>query len=307
MCDAFLHDESFSVMPYERIKNYYPVQQSLIAKNIIKDNKDFDCTSVIINNDGTTSCLVNETDHIRLQCFTSGLDTEKLMQRIYKTDEFLQNYLQFAASLKFGYLTSQIKDCGTGMKISIRIFIPAIVFAGKFESIISLVQEKRFCIRPLFQPKDTADFSNCIFDIFAGNASEGTEFDQMVAIQGLCLLILKTERKIRSDFADNNRTIVQNFVNRAYAKVMYSLLTTYQEGVDIICAVKWGLQTKVLTGITEKELNALLYRTKSGLVSFLLGNVKMTFADDIKNSPDLQIQRLRTIILQQALDNVNLL
>ena len=171
----------------------------------------------------------------------------------YKIDETLQNKLQFAASMEFGYLTTHIKNCGTGMKISLRVFIPSIVFDGKFDDLVQMVTEKKYCIQPVFKSSEATDFATCIFDIFPSNSSAGTELDQMAEMQALGILILKTERKIRQKFADNNPTIVLNFVKRNYAVAMYSSLLTYEEGVNIIGAIKWGLQIGVVSGILESD------------------------------------------------------
>jgi len=300
---AFSEDESFHYIKFSEISA--PGREILSDKNIIKNTKNFNCSAILLNSDECTSAIVNDVDHLKISSFTAGLDPEKLIERVYKTDEFLQTKLQFAASYEFGYLTSRIKDCGTGMKISIRVFIPSIVLSGKFDDIVSLVQEKNYIIKPLYKSGEKADFSNCIFDIYPTCCAEGTELDQMASIQSIGMLILKTERKIRAEFADNNPTIVFNFVKRSYARAEYSLLLSYEETVNIISAIKWGLQTKVLTGISENELNSLYYRTKHGHLLYLSDNFAFSFEKDIKSDLELQIQRLRAVVIQQAFEKIS--
>ena len=278
-----------------------PGRQILSDKNIIKD----ECSAVVINyGDESTSCLVNESDHIKIAAFVSGLDCEKAMEKVYKVDELLQNKLQFAANIDFGYLTSYIKDCGTGLKFTVRLFIPSIVLSGQFESVVEMVRSKKLAIHPVFKSAEIADFSNCLFDISTICSAEGTELDQMAVIQSIASVILKTERKIRSEFADNNPTVVLNFFKQSYARAMYSLLLSYEEAVSIISAVKWGLQLGLIKGISENELNGLYYRVKDGHLKYLCDNFAFTFEDDIKSSEALQIKRLRTIVIQQAFEDI---
>lgn len=279
-----------------------PGVQILKDKNILKDN---DCDAVVLSTeDESIACLVNETDHIKISAFAAGLDCETAMKKAYKIDEFLQQKLQFAASYDFGYLSSRIKDCGSGMKITVRMFIPSIILAGQFDSVLALVQEKKLLLKPVFRSDEIADFSNCIFDLCTSNAAEGTEFDQMAGIQSIAALILKTERKIRQEFADNNPTVVLNFFKQSYARAMYSLLLSYEEAVSIVSAVKWGIQLGLVTGLSESELNALYFRTKSGHLKYLCDNFAFTFEEDIKSSENLQIKRLRTIVIQQAFEGI---
>ncbi len=297
--DAFSGAENWHFIDMSQISG--PGRQILSDKNIIKE----DCSAVIINyGDESTSCLVNESDHIKISAFVSGLDCEKAMEKVYKTDEFLQNKLQFAANIDFGYLTSFIKDCGTGLKFTVRLFIPSIVLSGQFEAVVSMVREKKLSIRPVFKSEQIADFSNCLFDITTTSSAEGTELDQMAVIQSIASVILKTERKIRAEFADNNPTVVLNFFKQSYARAMYSLLLSYEEAVSIISAVKWGLQLKLVKGISENELNGLYYRVKDGHLKYLCDNFAFTFEDDVKSSEALQIKRLRTIVIQQAFEDI---
>lgn len=298
--DAFSGDQNFHFIEMDEMSK--PGIQILKDKNILKDK---DADAVVLNTDDESiACVVNETDHIKISAFTPGLDCETSMKKAYKIDEFLQQKLQFAASYDFGYLSSRIKDCGSGMKISVRMFIPSIILAGQFDSVLSLVQEKKLLFKPVFKSEEIADFSNCLFDLTTSNGAEGTEFDQMAGIQAVATLILKTERKIRQEFADNNPTVVLNFFKQSYARAMYSLLLSYEEAVSIISAVKWGIQLKLVSGLSESELNALYFRTKSGHLKYLCDNFAFTFEEDIKNSENLQIKRLRTIVIQQAFEGI---
>ena len=297
--DAFSGIENWRFLEMLHISE--PGKQILRDKNIL----DEECGAAVINyGDESSSCLVNETDHIKLAAFSAGLDCEKVMEKVYKTDELLQEKLQFAASIDFGYLTSQVKDCGTGLKFSVRVFLPSIVLSGQFESIVSLVHSKKMSIKPVFKSEQIADFSNCLFDVSTTNCSEGTEFDQMAGIHSLVSVILKRERKIRSNFADNNPTVVLNFFKQSFARAMYSLLLSYEEAVSIISAVKWGLQLKLIKGISEHELNGLYYRVKDGHLKYLCDNFAFTFESDVKASIPLQIKRLRTIVIQQAFEGI---
>ncbi len=297
--DAFNGINSWHFLDLNSIST--PGKQILRDKNIL----DEDCGAAIINyGDESSFCLVNGNDHIKLVSFCSGLDFEKAMEKVYKTDEFLQEKLQFAASIDFGYLTSQIKDCGTGLKFSARVFTPALVLSGQFDSTVSMIRSKKLGVIPVIQSEQNADFSSCLFDIYTTNSAEGTELDQMAVIHSAVSVILKTERKIRKNFADNSPTMVLNFFKQSYARAMYSLLLSYEEAVNIISAAKWGLQMKLIQGVSENELNSLYYRVKDGHLKYLCDSFAFTFEDDVKESEALKIKRLRAIVIQQAFEDI---
>lgn len=298
--DTISGNEEYSFLDYSQIGE--SGKQILTDKGILKDHS---CSAVVLSKNESTSILVNESDHIKISNFVSGLDCEKALKNVYQVDEFLQEKLQFAASFEFGYLTSHIKDAGTGMKLSIRCFIPSIILAGRMPELVNHIRKSGYNLKPVYKNTDSSgDFANCIFDVVSGNSSDGTELDQMAAMQAVGMYILQTERKIRKEFADNNPTIVSNFLKQAYAKGGYSLLLSYEEGVNIFSAVKWGLNTGRITGVSETEINALYFRTCQGHLRYLCDNYSFSFEDDIKADEELQIQRLRTIVIQQVFENL---
>ena len=298
--DCFVSLPQFSFINYESLSEIGI--ELLRDKNIITGNP---CSAVIINNeDESISCLVNETEHITISSFAAGLDCEKVMKDVYKLDEHLQEKLQFAANFDFGYLSSKIKDCGSGMKITLRIFIPSIVLSGQLDVINKLLREKNYYIKPVFNFKSDNIFSSCIFDIYSNNSIEGTEIEQMVNIQSIGMQIIKAERAARNDFYNNNHTIVHNFFRQNFAKAMYSMLLNYEEAVCIISAIKWGLNIGIIGGISDSELNSLYYRTKTGYIKSICINFNFTFEEDIKDSIELKIKRLRATLIQQAFEGI---
>lgn len=298
--DAMSSDENYTYIDFSQVAE--PGRELLKDKGVIKNSE---CTSLFMNSNESVSVVVNDIDHVRISNFASGLNCETTMEKVYKVDEFLQNKLQFAASYQFGYLTARIKDCGTGMKISFFCFIPAIILGNKLEEVAAYLREHHFSITPVYQTADhDGDFGNCIFEIYTNCSAREPEFDQLAATQAAGIFISKTERKIREEFADNNPTIVSNYLSQAVAKYKFSYLLSFEEGVDVLSGVKWGIALGILTGVEQNEIDALYYRTKSGHLGYLCDNYSFSFEDDVKADHNLQIQRLRTIVIQQAFEKV---
>lgn len=300
--DALKEDENITGLKKENLKEK---SLEILKMNDIITDEDF--SSIYMNEkDDSFCCLSNNRDHLRLIVFAEGKECESAVQKIYNYDSFLQKKLQFAANSDFGYLTSNIKDCGSGLKISFRLFIPAIVYSGHFEDVIALVQNGKFCLRPVFKPVDgiPASFYNCIFDLYTSYSFSGTEFDQMANILGAVQNILNSERKIRQKFADNNSTVVLNLFKQNYAKAMYSMLLSYEDAVNAVCAVKWGLSHKLIKGISDLALNSLFHRTKDTYLKILCDEQNINFESDVSQSLALKIQRLRAILLQQSFEEI---
>lgn len=273
----------------------------LKERNVLSKEK---CDSIFMTEAGNTFIRINETDHIKMASYKAGFDFDSLMKLVYYVDEQLQNKVQMAASYDFGYLTAKVCDAGTGLKLSFWCFIPGIIFSKNLESIVSLIMEHKLSIEPVAKAENTSDFTPSLFEISTVFSQKGTEFDQLAEIKSIAQIILKTERKIRRELADNNSTIILNFVKQAVGKSLYSMLLSYAESLSIIAAVKFGLQFGMITGIEENELNSLIYKLKDTHLQILNQNYKFNFEEDIKKSNKLQIQRLRAVVLQDCFERL---
>lgn len=265
------------------------------------------CDAVIMSNDGASSCTVNTSDHLRICSFSSGLNLEKAANTAQQIDEALQNKLQFAASFQFGYLSSNFKDSGSGMKVSIRCHIPSIVLSRKFELITKECKKNNFSIRQVVNTKNP-DFITSIFEISTTNSSvaskNNTEISLLTEMLSFCNFIIKTERKIQEEFADNEPTTILNLVRRNWAKAMYSTLIEEDEAFDFVSAMKFGIHTGIISGITDETLNSLIYSTRNAHLEYLRKNYEFSFEKDLLGNTNLQLQRLRAIVVQEAFENI---
>ena len=69
---------------------------------------------LVVNKDGSISIMVNEEDHLRIQCFESGLELESLWEWANSLDDQLEESLDYAFDEKYGYLTCCPTNLGTG-------------------------------------------------------------------------------------------------------------------------------------------------------------------------------------------------
>ena len=262
----------------------------------------------LMNREGNISAVINGTDHLKLSAFSSGLDYEKCFNAVKSLDADLEKSLQFAATYDLGYLTSALKDTGSGMKISARLSLPATLRSGKIQAVIDYVRSKKAAIIPAFPQASLPNLPppGSYFLLFGLNAANGSEIDQIAEMESISRFIAEYERKILLDFADNHTTIVRNFVLRSYSTLGASLLLSLREALDIISDLQVGLRLSLLDGIDGKTLAGLLYRIQDAHLTYLLEKGKFNFPDDIKDERRQKLDRLRAVVLQDALENISL-
>lgn len=251
--------------------------------------------------------IINQDEHLKIITFASGFSCQEIFSRTYDYENKLSKKLKFVSNEKFGFLTARLKNSGTGLKLSLRIFVPSICAAGKFAELASVIEKNNLCAIPCFKNKYEDYFSNFFFDIYNWNCQSTSEVELLAQIKTLGDYILKTERKICREFADNNPTRVLHIVKSTLAKLLNSLLLTYEEAINAIAILKWGLETGVLTGISHTELNSMIYKLNTIYLVVINENYTFSYDDDIKNEPALLIQRLRAVVFQDCIQNVRLI
>lgn len=254
---------------------------------------------------GATSCVVNTSDHVRIVSFVPGLSCTRAFEQCRVFDGILQERLQFAASYDFGYLTAALCDAGSGMKLSIRVHIPATVQAGKAAALISDVQKRGFSVSaPFGIGGRTGEALGSVYQISSAAAQLGTEIDQVASMHAVGLLVAETERKIRAQYAENNKTDIRNILLRAYALAKFSTFLEWRESVDIISDLKWGMDSGLIGGITDSEFSTLLFRIQDGHLSYLAHTGTFSFESDVARDRDKQVLRLRAVSVQETVDKI---
>ncbi|MDE6068594.1 MAG: hypothetical protein K2F89_06555 [Treponemataceae bacterium] len=259
-------------------------------------------TGLVMRVDGVSSCLLNCSDHVRISSFAPGLACSTAYTFSHNIDMQLQEKVQFAASHEFGYLTSSICESGSGMKLSLRVHLPSISFAGKISELAKVCDERGFSVRDSFG--SGTQFGSSLggfYQISSRQSVSGNEIDQLAGITSLGKYICEFERKIRGEVADNKFTEVRDMILRAFAQMRYSLLMPLRESIDLISAIKWGVDLGLICGVEDYELSSLLYKVQSGHLGFLLRTSEFNFDDDIASDDALKEKRLRSIVMQEAL------
>lgn len=109
------------------------VIDNLLMNDLIESEFVDDCVNNVFSNDGNVSVQINSKNH--LEIISKDNDVFTAYQHGKILDKQLCNKLNFAYSDKYGFLTPDIKNIGSGMAVEIAIILPAL---AKMEAIKSL-------------------------------------------------------------------------------------------------------------------------------------------------------------------------
>ena len=90
----------------------------------------------VVSNDEDLSAMINEEDHLRLQCLSAGFSIDGTFAAALRLDEALGRALPFAYSSRFGFLTACPTNTGTGMRVSCLAHLPALSRLGRMPQVL---------------------------------------------------------------------------------------------------------------------------------------------------------------------------
>lgn len=262
---------------------------------------------IIMWSDGRLSCTVNDGDHVKIISFAPGLAAGEAFDTCRTLDTALQTHLQFAASYDFGFLTSSLRDCGSGMHVAVRVHLPSLSFAKKIPALSQDLAKNGIDMGASFGAgSESGTALGGYYQLTTRYAQTGSELDQLAGIVSAVELVVKSERRERAQLKKTRRTELFDAVYRSYAKARFALLLDAREAVEVISGIKWGRDLGVVGDIGYGTLCALLYRIQEGHLLFVLKDGNVSFPKDIAQGQRLQTRRLRALILQEAIDGIKL-
>ncbi|MGM2836170.1 ATP--guanido phosphotransferase, partial [Bacillus cereus group sp. Bce025] len=93
------------------------------------------------------SVMLNEEDHIRIQCLFSGLQLSEALQSANQIDNWIEKEVEYAFDESLGYITSCPTNVGTGLRASVMIHLPGLVLTKRISRIIQVIQKLGLVVR----------------------------------------------------------------------------------------------------------------------------------------------------------------
>lgn len=103
--------------------------------------------ALILSDATELSALVNEEDHIRVQCLMPGLQVGAAYRAAADTVERLGAHVRYARDEEFGYLTSSPANAGSGIRVSVWMHVPGLALDGRLGPVLNAAVDLGSCVR----------------------------------------------------------------------------------------------------------------------------------------------------------------
>jgi protein arginine kinase len=217
------------------------VERHLISKELARSEGP---RGVCYSPSESVSVMVQEEDHLRLQVLRSGFQLETAWEQADTLDSRISRHVEFAFSSRYGYLTCCPTNVGTGLRASVMLHLPALVYTKHIEKVFQAGAKMNLAVRGLYgegtQP--SSDF----FQISNQQCLGVSEQDLIDRLQKLVPQFIQYERKVREALLQSDRPALEDKCWRAYAVLRAARTITSEETLEMLSAIRLGVNLGLL-------------------------------------------------------------
>lgn len=269
------------------LDRYVLIEKHLISPALAQSPEN---AAVVIGLGETVSVMVNEEDHLRIQCLASGLQLDQVFSLANRVDDLLESQLEYAFNERRGYLTACPTNVGTGMRASVMIHLPGLVINNQAGRVLSTVVKLGFLVRGLYG-EGTEAVGN-IFQISNQVTLGQSEAETVQHLQDVVEQVISQEKQAREGLLAEMKEQIEDKVGRAYGILLYGHIFTSQEAMQLLSDVRLGVEFGLLKSISRKTLNELLVAIRPGYLQKLAGRELEATERDIRRAEVIR-SRLR--------------
>ncbi len=266
------------------------VERHLISRDLASGEGD---RGVALGRREIVSIMVNEEDHLRIQVLRSGFQADEAHKQIDRIDDRLEGKLNYAFSPQFGYLTACPTNCGTGLRVSVMLHLPALVMTKQIEKVFQAVSKINLAVRGFYGEGTQA--SGDFYQISNQMTLGRSEMDIIDQVREVVPQIIKYERSIRETLLAENRKTIEDRVWRAFGMLRSARTITSDETMDLLSAVRMGVNLGILEDIAIRTVNELFILTQPAHLQKIEGRRLDTPERDVT----------RATFIRQRLENLN--
>lgn len=259
---------------YLQLSKLEPIDRRLLVERhlISKEHAEGENSrAVAVSYDETVSIMVNEEDHLRIQVLRSGLQLENVLKEINEIDNILEESMNYAFNPQFGYLTCCPTNVGTGLRISVMLHLPALVFVKQMDKVLQSLARVNYGVRGLFGEGTPAsgDYYQISNQITLGKSEE----DIVTEMKNVVPQIIQFERTWRQKLLSEEHKKLEDRIWRAYGILSNARYITSEETIELLSSLRLGINLKLVNDIPMSIVNELFIFTQPSHLQKLEGKV----------------------------------
>lgn len=229
------------------------VEKHLISPLLSKEDRN---SGSLISEDESVSIMLNEEDHIRIQCMFPGLQLKNAWELANQIDDLIEEVVPYSFDEELGYLTACPTNVGTGLRASVMLHLPGLVMTKQLNRVLSALGQVGLAVRGLYG--EGSEMSGNIVQISNQITLGHSEQDIISNLLDVTRQIISREEQARESLVKEYRDKVADKAGRAYGQLRYATIMSSEEAMELLSDVRLGCDLGILEEVDSNILNELL-------------------------------------------------
>jgi protein arginine kinase len=263
---------SFGKLELLQMDKMQPIERRvLMEKHLISpdlaENSHFG--ACLLSENEQISIMINEEDHIRIQCLAAGFQLSEVLEMANRLDDWLEEQIEYAFDEKHGYLTSCPTNVGTGLRASVMMHLPALVLTQQIKRIIPAINQLGLVVRGIY-----GEGSEALGNIFqiSNQITLGKSEEEIVEdLKSVVHQLIQQERSAREALMKTSGIHLEDRVYRSLGTLANSRLIESSEAANCLSDVRLGIDIGYIENISRNILNELMILTQPGILQQYAG------------------------------------
>ncbi|RJX20927.1 MAG: protein arginine kinase [Ammonifex sp.] len=249
------------------VERHVLVEKHLVSPDFLKGNPAG--KAVVIRQDETVSIMVNEEDHLRIQCLMPGLALQECWELAGAVDDALEATLEYAFNEEFGYLSACPTNVGTGLRASVMMHLPGLVATRVIDEVISGLSKLGLTVRGLYGEGTRA--AGSLFQVSNQITLGRQEAEIINNLTALARRLVSQEREARQRLHREQRGALEDRIFRSYGVLQYARVLNSEEAMRSLSDLRLGLALKIIKKLPLSIVSELMVLSQPAFLIRLAG------------------------------------
>lgn len=258
----------FDLTKHSRLEKQILVEKHLISPQLAQKDKT---GAVLISDDELTSVMVNEEDHIRIQCLEPGLNLQEAFTKANEIDDFLEKNLSYAFDERYGYITCCPTNAGTGLRASVMLHLPALTMTNQIRPLINMMPRLGLVVRGMYGEGTEAvgNYYQISNQVTLGKTEEEIIQDLQIIVEQIVL----KETEAREGMLNHAPLVISDKIHRSLGVLENARILTSEEAASCLSNLRLGIDLRIIQSIPNDVLNKCMLIIQPGFLQQYAGTM----------------------------------
>ncbi|MWC28347.1 protein arginine kinase [Paenibacillus sp. MMS18-CY102] len=271
--------ETYKLAELSELERRVLVEKHLISPNLANESRN---GAVILSDEESVSIMINEEDHLRIQCLYPGFQIREAWALASRIDDIYEEEADYAFDERRGFLTSCPTNVGTGIRASVMMHLPALVLTQQINRILSAVTQVGLAVRGMYG--EGSESLGNLFQISNQITLGQSEAEIIDNLYSVAQQIIEHEKAARQRLMTESSIRIEDRVLRSYGVLSQARIMDSKEAAQRISDIRLGIDLGMIGGVTSQVMNELMVLMQPGFLQQVFGEALSPEARDIRRA-----------------------